>query len=232
MSIKSNIPNFITLSNLLFGCFAIIYAIEGNVTTSLLFIVLAAVMDFFDGFFARILNAYSPLGKELDSLADLVSFGVAPSFLLYYQLIDMDFNYPFIAFLICLASAYRLAKFNVDTRQSYNFIGLPTPGNALFIVSMVHFSLNSNITILSSSILLTIIPILSFLLISEIPMFSLKIKEKNIKDNISKLIIMGVLIIVSIIAIIFKLPLSAIPFFTILFYISHNLFNYIINYNR
>lgn len=233
MSIKSNIPNLITLSNLLFGCFSIIYAIKGDVTLSLVFIILAAVMDFMDGFFARLLNAYSNLGKELDSLADLVSFGVAPSFLIYFTLVDLNFSYPSIAFAVCLASAYRLAKFNVDTRQTYNFIGLPTPGNALLIASMIHFSQNSNTNIIGHHyFILTAIIILSYLLVSEIPMFSLKFKDMSIKGNINKIVMISFILIVSIFVIVFELPFSAAPFFAIVFYLCFNLVFYIINYKR
>ena len=135
-----HIPNAITCLNLLSGCFACLFAFKTDFETSALFICLAALFDFMDGFAARLLNAYSPMGKELDSLADLISFGMAPGILIFSftgQLITPEYPifiqkyFPYLAFLIPVFSGLRLAKFNIDTRQTTSFIGLPVPADAL-----------------------------------------------------------------------------------------------------
>lgn len=143
----------------------------------------AAIFDFLDGFLARILNAFSAIGKELDSLADMVTFGVLPSMILFYLLSQSSSNIylPFISFLIAVFSALRLAKFNIDIRQVSTFIGLPTPANALFISSLpVIIALNYmelNNFILNTYTLISITLIFSFLLVAELPLFSLKFKN-------------------------------------------------------
>ncbi len=140
---EKHIPNSITSCNLICGCISIHYAMSGALTMALLFIVLGAVFDFFDGFAARLLGVASPIGKELDSLADVVTFGVAPAAMVFTLLSQhsrcsangscpLGMILPYTAFLIAAFSALRLAKFNLDTRQSHSFIGLPTPANALF----------------------------------------------------------------------------------------------------
>ena len=138
---KKHIPNTITCGNLVSGCIAITFALYGNPSMALLWIVVGAVFDFFDGMTARLLHVSSPIGKELDSLADVVTFGVAPSAMLFFQLGIMEYpsvleSYrnvlPYCAFLMAAFSALRLAKFNLDERQTTSFIGLPTPANALF----------------------------------------------------------------------------------------------------
>ncbi len=199
MYIKRHIPNTITLMNLLAGSIAVLFAIKGWQVFSVILIFSAAIFDFFDGFSARLLKAYSPLGKELDSLADLVSFGLAPSFLLcgkFSQSISPLINsaginplYEIIAYfplIITLASAYRLAKFNIDDKQKEVFLGLPTPANAIFIGSFIHFSTYApQLDPLFAKI--WFIPLLSvalsWLLICNIPMFSLKTKSISFKGN-------------------------------------------------
>lgn len=194
-----HIPNTLTLANLLLGCLSIVSAFEGNLLLAAYLIIFAAVFDFLDGFSARLLKAYSPMGKELDSLSDLVSFGVAPSVIVFHLLKDAlgasaadGFTggqvLLAIPFLIAVFSALRLAKFNIDTRQTTSFIGLPTPANALFIVGIV-LGLNSSrsdwFELLTSSPVAIIIMVLllSALLVSPIPMFSLKIKRGYLKDT-------------------------------------------------
>jgi CDP-diacylglycerol--serine O-phosphatidyltransferase len=180
--ILKNIPNVITSCNLLSGCVAVVMALRGEIETATCFIFAAAVFDFFDGFIARLLKAQSPLGLQLDSLADIVSFGVAPSAIIFYILsvsqlyiqIELHPFIPFAAFAIAVFSALRLAKFNIDDRQTSSFIGLPTPAAALFICGLVYFDI---FTVTGYFFLLTLIPLISFLLICEIPMFSLKIKK-------------------------------------------------------
>lgn len=189
---KKQIPNIITLLNLFSGCIAIVMAFNGNFLAVVVFVLLAAVFDFFDGFAARWLGVSSKLGVELDSLADVVSFGVAPAaavFILLQRftsipdfLLPLTDYIPYFAFLIPVFSAYRLAKFNIDTRQTTSFLGLPTPANALFWISYAY----TVSKILSEAFFyatLVFVVCLSLLMISEIPMFSLKIKSMKLKGN-------------------------------------------------
>lgn len=188
------IPNIITLLNLLSGCIAITMAFMGNFGAVIIWVLIAAVFDFFDGMSARLLKAYSPLGKELDSLADVVSFGVAPATALFIIMRDyillpsflepVSTYIPYIAFIIPMFAAYRLAKFNIDERQTTSFLGLPTPANGLFWIAycyeMQHIAgINFYIFWLTLILILT----MSWLMISEIPMFSLKVKNIGIKGN-------------------------------------------------
>ena len=194
-----HIPNTLTLINLVIGCLSIVSAFEGNLLLAGYLILVAAVFDYLDGFSARLLKAFSPLGKELDSLSDLVSFGVAPSVILFHLLKDA-LNIPqgegftsghallAIPFLIAAFSALRLAKFNIDTRQSTSFIGLPTPANALLIAGLI-LGLNSpyaawfEVLIASPTALIVMVLVLSALLVSPVPMFSLKIKGLKLKET-------------------------------------------------
>lgn len=189
MKIIKHIPNTITSLNLLCGTTGVISALNGNISTAFHLMLLAGVCDFCDGLSARLLKAYSPLGKELDSLADLISFGLLPSLMLY-KLMMMTGSSGILAYIpICITifSAIRLAKFNIDDRQSDNFIGLPTPASALLCGSFSYY-----VTQVPDSILCSwagsrlFIPIgsliLAYLLICEIPMFSMKFK-KNIKEG-------------------------------------------------
>lgn len=202
---KKQIPNIITLLNLFSGCIAIVMAFDGNFMAAFIFVVLAAVFDFFDGFAARLLGASSKLGLELDSLADVVSFGVAPAtavFMLLLQfthyprfLLPLAEFIPYLAFLIPVFSAYRLAKFNIDERQTTSFLGLPTPANGLFWITYVygtHLFASSNgfYFYLTIGFILT----LSLLMVSEIPMFSLKIKSLKLKGNEKQLLLIILMI--------------------------------------
>jgi len=181
--IKKHIPNFITSLNLFSGCLAIYYGFRGNYELVLLFVLLAAVFDFADGLAARLLHAYSPMGKELDSLADVVSFGVAPGVLVLSMLTASELPYwvAFSGFIIPVFSALRLAKFNIDERQTSSFIGLPTPANALFWVGLGYSF--SEILIANPWYILVFTLIFSGLLVAELPMFSLKFKSLKWKDN-------------------------------------------------
>lgn len=185
------IPNIITGLNLLSGCFACLYAFEGNYNMALLFIILSAVFDFFDGMVARLLHSSSVIGKELDSLADDISFGLAPSIVVFTWMKSLDYLgfleaysgfIPYIAFLISVMSAFRLAKFNVDDRQTSSFIGLPVPANALFWSGLV-VGIGEYGLIVNPLIVIVAVILFSWLLVSEIPMFSLKFKNLSIKDN-------------------------------------------------
>lgn len=225
-----HIPNSITCCNLLSGCISIVLLCNGYVTAAGVMIFAAAVFDFFDGFAARLLKAYSPLGAQLDSLSDVVSFGVAPSFIIYHYLsqeptanslgIEISgFNIiPFAAFFLAIFAELRLAKFNIDDRQTTSFIGLPTPAMGLFMASLPFTLKNESLAFIGNLItnpyfLLTIVAIFSYLMVSEIPFFSLKIKNLRFKENIH----IYILAIFAIVAFIF-LGFAAIPF-VMLFYI-------------
>ncbi len=181
--IKKHIPNFITCLNLFSGCLAIYYGFQANYDLVALFVLLAAVFDFADGLAARLLHAYSPMGKELDSLADVVSFGVAPGVLVLSMLTRSELPQwlVFAGFIIPVFSALRLAKFNIDDRQTSSFIGLPTPANALFWVGLGYSY--SEILITNNWFILVFTVVFSGLLVSELPMFSLKFKNLKWKDN-------------------------------------------------
>lgn len=190
--LKKHIPNTITCLNLISGCIATYYAFQSDYSMALLFIVIGAVFDFFDGMSARLLHVSSPIGKELDSLADCITFGFAPSAIVFSFLCTFHIHLlflPFLAFIIAAFSALRLAKFNLDERQALGFIGLPTPANALFWGSLI-WSLDWQrwfepylLPDFWLYIVLVLIPISSYLLVSEIPMFALKFKTWGWKGN-------------------------------------------------
>ncbi len=190
---KKHIPNIITCCNLLSGCVATVFAFYGSPTWALTWIIIGAVFDFFDGMSARLLNVSSPIGKELDSLADDVTFGVAPATLVFHELSVINYPaflepyrdiLPFVAFLIAAFSALRLAKFNIDERQTTSFIGLPTPANALFWGSLVVCSPSWMENHAWSIVIWLVLIVLScYLLVSELPMFALKFKHWGWKGN-------------------------------------------------
>jgi CDP-diacylglycerol--serine O-phosphatidyltransferase len=235
MPFKKHVPNLITLLNLSSGLIALVYAFDTNWQMAFLWVAIGIFFDFWDGFFARILHVKSELGLQLDSLADMVTSGVVPGMVMFQLLAniadlqeegsqDYDNFYmsmlPFLGFIITLGSCYRLAKFNIDTRQTDSFIGLPTPANALFIMSLpvilVHSDGDSFIfSILSNPYILIGISLLSaYMLNAEIPLFSLKIKYFNWETNK----IQFVFLIVSIV-LLFILQYVAIPVI-ILFYVA------------
>lgn len=181
--IKKHIPNFITCLNLFSGCVAVFLAFNGNYQGAFIAILVAAVFDFLDGFAARLLKAYSPMGKELDSLADMVSFGLAPGIIVFSLLTETKISewLPYLAFLIPVFSGLRLAKFNIDERQSSSFIGLPTPANAIFWAGLAFSFAPFLVSNAWDLIVLTVL--FSYLLIAEIPMFALKVKNVRWKDN-------------------------------------------------
>ena len=180
MALYKHIPNTITSMNLLAGIMGVIFTLEGHLEWALPLMVLAAVFDFCDGLAARLLGAYSPIGGELDSLADLVSFGVLPALMLYkVQPTDAPAILRYIPLFIAVMSAVRLAKFNVDERQTLDFIGLPTPSCAMLCGSLAYFMyVNGGVPEGSGVWMLDAIAlILGLLLVSEIPMFGMKIKK-------------------------------------------------------
>lgn len=222
--------------NLFSGCIAIVMAFEGAFIWVVFWVILASVFDFLDGMAARLLKAPSEIGKELDSLADIVSFGVAPAIAAYILLRDytlypesltlIQLYIPYTAFIIPVFSALRLAKFNVDVRQTSSFIGLPTPANALFWISYIYgihnFSVNSNIALFLT---LGLIIALSLLMTSEIPMFSFKLDKLKIKGNEKPVFLV-------IFAIIFVTLWGIIGLaFTIIAYIAISIASVVINNN-
>lgn len=190
------VPNLITCLNLISGAIAIERALYGDLRTALLFILLAAFFDFLDGFFARLLHAYSPIGKDLDSLADVVSFGVAPASIAFAFIVEMKGPvwYAYAAFLFSAATALRLAKFNNDPRQSTSFMGLPSPAAALLLSGFVY-----NWTMIPgyagyerlSCVVLIFTWICGALMLLEIPMFSLKFKEFTLRKYALQLIFLA-----------------------------------------
>ena len=186
--LKKHIPNTITCCNLISGCIATYFAFQGDYRTALLFIIIGAVFDFFDGMVARLLHVSSPIGKELDSLADDITFGFAPAAIIFSYLSALTANsqWPiaFLAFIMAAFSALRLAKFNLDERQALGFIGLPTPANALFWGALIG-GLHGNQLYFEGMEWCIIVGIFisSYLLISEIPMFALKFKTWGWKGN-------------------------------------------------
>lgn len=192
---KKHIPNAITCLNLFSGCLALYFAFKGELVYTAYFVGIAAVLDFLDGMVARVLGAYSEIGKQLDSLADMVSFGVVPGtvmFILLQRTGDHFLGLPieitaFSGFLITIFSALRLAKFNIDTRQTTSFIGLPTPACTMFVASLPlileHGDLMHYAIILNPWVLIILIVLLSYLLVAELPLFALKFKNLSWQDN-------------------------------------------------
>ena len=218
MSIKKHIPNIVTLGNLLCGTLATIFAVGGHFEITALFVVLGIFLDFFDGFFARVLKVSGELGKQLDSLADMVTSGVVPGIVLFVLLgnnqqlpydihaeFKISMGLPLIGLLVTLSACYRLAKFNLDTRQSESFIGLPTPAMSLFIVSLPLVQMHSDIDFVKDLIgnnyfLIGITILFSFLMNSEFHLFSLKFKNYGVKENLFKyiLILFSIILLITI----------------------------------
>lgn len=196
MGLKKHIPNSITCCNLISGCIATVFALSApeNARWALTWIVIGAVFDFFDGMSARLLHVSSPIGKELDSLADDVTFGVAPSAIIFTELCVVEYPsvlepyrniIPFVAFIMAAFSALRLAKFNLDTRQATSFIGLPTPANALFWGALMvgaHGAIES-LGAWALPLMVAMVLVSCWLLVAEIPMFALKFKHWGWKGN-------------------------------------------------
>lgn len=229
---KKHIPNFITLLNLLSGVIAIVLATQNQLEFAAYFVFAGIIFDFFDGFFARILHVKSDLGVQLDSLADMVTSGVAPGIVMFQLLRNASSDWhmadyftdfkemnflPFLGLLITLAAAYRLAKFNIDDRQDHDFIGLPTPALTLFVVSLPLISIYGNqewtMSMVKDSYFLIATTLLgSFLMNSELSMFSLKLSSLSIKDNWIQYILLAFSILFMI-----WLHIAAIPFIILLY---------------
>lgn len=228
MRLKNEIPNFITLLNLLSGILSIYFGTKGEIQLSAAMIFVAAFFDFMDGFFARVLNAKSPIGAELDSLADVVSFGVAPAFILFHTINmvnemngDTELDYlAFSAFIVPLFSAIRLAKFNIDENQTTSFIGLPTPAVGLLLASFpvmilvclaenkgLYYDLVTNAYFLSAVAVVS-----SFLMVSKLPMFALKFTSVSWTENQIRYIFLVISLFL-----ILLLKLAAIPLIVLLY---------------
>jgi len=230
---KKQIPNLFTLLNLFFGCIAIVFALQTqniniymndefsssfnipeSISFAALFLFAAAVVDFLDGFVARLFKASSEMGKQLDSLADVVSFGVAPGVILYQLLrmsymreedgLDKSILLFLPAFIYSCAAAYRLAKFNLDASQAFGFKGLPTPAAGLLIASfplILHFSnafININDWLINKWVLYGLIILLSWLMVSNVPLLALKFKDLKPKNNLPIFILLGIALIAAI----------------------------------
>ena len=234
---RNSVPNSITIISLILSCASIILTFNGEFVQASILIIICTVCDFLDGFTARILKVNNPLGGQLDSLIDMVSFGVAPGLLMFkfieylQQQNPVEFlaNYPWIlylTFLIPILSAFRLAKFNIDTRQTKSFIGLAVPAHATFYIFAVIVYFNPELpTIISVApmieilfsnplVMLILTVLLSFMLIAEVPMFSLKVKNLKWSENQTPLTFLFILIGLSIL-----INIAAFPII-ILLYIS------------
>lgn len=188
---KKHIPNAITCANLLSGCIGVVFAFKGDLNSAAYAVLLSGIFDFFDGMAARMLHVKSAIGKELDSLADMVSFGFLPGVVMYQLLGQSDYAsawLPYLGFLITIFSALRLAKFNIDTRQTEDFIGLNTPMNTLLIVSLPFIQQDYPAVIGSGLFLVALTAVMSFLLVSEIRIFSLKFSNLKWENNKYKFI--------------------------------------------
>ncbi len=247
VSLKKHIPNTITSLNLLSGCISIALAFEGYMLLAVYMIFLAAFFDFMDGMSARLLKAYSIVGKELDSLADIVSFGIAPSVIVFHlmkislfktvhlppieNLTITEILFLLIPFFIAILSGVRLAKFNVDERQTESFIGLAVPANAIFFVSLYLVSVITTndflLAVLKNKYVLSVLVILfSLLLVTEFPMFSLKFKNLGFQGNKIRyiFIVLSVILLIS-------LHTIAIPIIIIIYILLSAINNWIFNIN-
>ena len=230
MRLTKYLPDTITCLNLISGSVAIIFAFRDDFDMALAMIVLAAVFDFLDGLAARLFHAYSDMGKELDSLADTVSFGLAPSLILYNWLAGFTSGiHPYVCYiplLIAAFSALRLAKFNLDTRQSESFLGLPVPASALFAASLAafagHYEHIANTLLANNWVIPAVSLILCALLVSELPMFSMKLKTLKWKDNAQRFTFLCIIIPAAVILLVLKIHWTGIVFTVFAFYIIWN----------
>lgn len=241
---KKHIPNLFTLLNLFFGCIAIVYTLQNgiaftrnegeqfiqlkeNICLASLFIAIAAVVDFLDGFVARLLDIPTEMGKQLDSLADVVSFGVAPGMILYQFLrmgyikdaegMEISILYLVPAFIYTCAGAYRLAKFNLDTTQSFGFKGVPIPAAGLVVASLplIYWYSSSDAIynlIINRWFLYSLILLLSWLMVSNLPIMAMKFKDRTLKNNLPKLILVTIAVLSAILLKWFAVPVIFIAY--------------------
>ena len=229
-AIKRNIPNIITLANLTCGLLSIIFAFQGNLKLAALCIFAGAFFDFFDGLVARLLKVNGELGKQLDSMADMVTFGVAPGMILFHFMYQLHHNILFkdatlegfffpetLALLIPIFSAVRLANFNIDTRQTTSFIGLPTPALAILIAAIPLINFDLLPIFIDLRFLIALSVILPLLLVANIPLFSLKISQGE--SITSRLNTFRIILILAAVLLLFVFQFAAIPFIVILYLI-------------
>ena len=228
MGITRHIPNTITSMNLLCGALGVIFTFQGALHIAFYLMLAAAVCDFLDGFAARMLKAYSDMGKELDSLADLISFGLLPSLMLHRRLVEGGVTgfLSYVPLIIVIFSALRLAKFNVDNRQSENFLGLPTPACAMWCGSLVYAAdhgVMSMAGLLHGQYMIPIASVvLALLLVSEIPMFSFKFKKESEYNRI-RFYFIGIVAVFAIATLILKINWSYIILISFTSYILMNM---------
>jgi CDP-diacylglycerol---serine O-phosphatidyltransferase len=242
MNIKKHIPNIITLLNLFCGCIAIVFISQYRFDLAFYFVCLGIFFDFFDGFFARKFGVAGPLGVQLDSLADMVTSGVAPGFVMYKVLLMIDNpnqlhlvispeyskNFeisflPFLGFIITLGACYRLANFNIDTRQTDSFIGLPTPANALFILSIPIINIGFPDKNVTMWILIAITLISAYIMNAEIPLFSLKVKDFSFKKNALQILFLASSVLLILVFGYLGIPMVIV--FYVLLSVANNLFS-------
>ena len=231
---KKQIPNIITSLNLLCGCIAILFAVNGDLVAASYFVLAGMFFDFFDGLVARLLHVQSEIGVQLDSLADMVTFGVVPGIIMFQllnkaitnQVLETRFEVsenmlwygenmsfiPFIGLIIVIASAYRLAKFNVDSRQATSFIGLPTPANTLLIISLpliyeFQYTEIMDTIIFNKWFLIGLTILSSLLLNAELPLFALKFKTWDFKNNKIRYVFLGLSLVAIVILKFIAIPI-------------------------
>ena len=233
MNVKRLVPNFFTLGNLFCGTVAAIFAVQGDYETAAILVVLGIVFDFFDGFAARMLKVTGELGKQLDSLADMVTSGVVPGIIMYKLLLDNNAEIftastylPYLGLILTLAACYRLANFNIDERQSDSFIGLPTPAMSLFVIALPFIPEYSDNQFLIDMVqnnyfLIGVTLVLSFLMNAEIPLFSLKFKTFGVKENVLKYVFL--LVSIAILLTLESISIPTIIIFYVLLSIGSNL---------
>jgi CDP-diacylglycerol--serine O-phosphatidyltransferase len=229
MKIAQHIPNFFTSLNLLSGCFGIVAVAGNHPEGGVFFIISGAVFDFFDGFFARLFKTGSLFGKELDSLADMVTFGFLPAYLMYFLFSECTTGYyPYVSFLLAVSAGFRLARFNITEDPKDYFAGLPTPANAFLIAGLVHIYLadweSFSYFFNDPNILMTYVLIQSFLMNSNIQFISLKFKESKWRGNELRY-----LLIVSGLILIIFLQFEGI-FMLMLFYVFLSIYQYMVRF--
>ena len=231
MQITKHIPNTITSMNLLCGALGVIFTFKGELNIAFYLMIAAAFCDFFDGFAARALKAFTPIGKDLDSLADVVSFGLLPAMMMHRRMLEggMTGFLSYVPLIIVVFSAVRLAKFNVDDRQTENFLGLPTPACAMWCGSLIYAADNGIMTSVDMLHNPYFIPIasvvLAFLLVSEIPMLSIKVK-KGSEYNPVRLRFTIICTVFAVAALVLKIHWSFIPLLVFTLYILYNLIRF------
>jgi CDP-diacylglycerol---serine O-phosphatidyltransferase len=234
--ITRHIPNFLTCLNLFCGCLALVYVFKGQITVFAILVGASLVFDFLDGFTARALKAYSPMGRELDSLADMVTFGVLPGAIMYHMFaLSLSLsNAPneswtkvigYLPFLITVFSGLRLAKFNIDTRQTISFLGMPTPAVTIFVVGLALIVEYDRYLIayrfLDPYVIGGLSLVLSFLLVSEIPLFAFKFRNFIWEENKAQFTLLAIAVIL-----VPVLGVTAIPLLVIFYLILSLINNY------